>query len=157
LCELVTEEIPEQLVLEELRERIHDLNHRLEGQGMSLEQFLGVTGRGEVEFLDELRAGALQSVKADLALRALVEAESVEVSDEELDEELTTMGARLDMDADQVRSQLEQAGRLSAVRSDRRKAKAMRWLMDTVELVDDNGKPVSRDDLLVNQGEEDSE
>jgi hypothetical protein len=29
--------------------------------------------------------------------------------------------------------------------------------MDTVELVDDNGKPVSRDDLLVNQGEEDSE
>jgi trigger factor len=157
LCELVTEEIPEQLVLEELRERIHDLNHRLEGQGMSLAQFLGVTGRGEEEFLDELRAGALQSVKADLALRALVEAESVEVSDEELDEELTTMGARLDMDADQVRSQLEQAGRLSAVRSDRRKAKAMRWLMDTVELVDDNGKPVSRDDLLVNQGEEDSE
>ena len=157
LCELVTEEIPEQLVLEELRERIHDLNHRLEGQGMSLAQFLGVTGRGEEEFLDELRAGALQSVKADLALRALVEAESVEVSDEELDEELTTMGARLEMDADQVRSQLEQAGRLSAVRSDRRKAKAMRWLMDNVELVDDNGKPVSRDDLLVNQGEEDSE
>jgi hypothetical protein len=56
-----------------------------------------------------------------------------------------------------VRSQLEQAGRLSAVRSDRRKAKAMRWLMDSVELVDENGAPVSRDDLKVNQGEEDSE
>jgi trigger factor len=157
LVELVTEEIPEQLVLEELRERIHDLNHRLEGQGMSLGQFLGVTGRGEEEFLEELRAGALQSVKADLALRALVEAEEIELEDEELDEELTAMGSRLDMDADQVRSQLEQAGRLSAVRSDRRKAKAMRWLMDSVELVDENGKPVSRDDLKVNQGEEDSE
>ena len=155
--ELVTEEIPEQLVLEELRERIHDLNHRLEGQGMSLGQFLGVTGRGEEEFLDELRAGALQSVKADLALRALVEAEEIEISDEELDEELTAMGSRLEMDADQVRSQLEQAGRLAAVRSDRRKAKAMRWLMDSVELVDEDGKPVSRDDLKVNQGEEDSE
>ena len=157
LVELVTEEIPEQLVLEELRERIHDLNHRLEGQGMSLGQFLGVTGRSEEEFLEELRAGALQSVKADLALRALVEAEDVEITDEELDEELAAMGTRLDMDADQVRSQLEQAGRLSAVRSDRRKAKAMRWLVDSVELVDENGKPVSRDDLLVNQGEEDSE
>ena len=157
LVELVTEEIPEQLVLEELRERIHDLNHRLEGQGMSLGQFLGVTGRGEEEFLEELRAGALQSVKADLALRALVEAEEIELEDEELDEELTAMGSRLDMDTDQVRSQLEQAGRLSAVRSDRRKAKAMRWLMDSVELVDENGKPVSRDDLKVNQGEEDSE
>jgi trigger factor len=156
LVELVTEEVPEQLVLEELRERIHDLNHRLEGQGMSLGQFLGVSGRSEEEFLDELRAGALQSVKADLALRALVEAEDIEITDEELDEELAAMGSRLEMDADQVRSQLERAGRLSAVRSDRRKAKAMRWLMDSVELVDENGKPVSRDDLLVNQGEEDS-
>lgn len=157
LCELVTEEIPEQLVLQELRERIHDLNHRLEGQGMNLGQFLGVTGRSEEEFLEELRAQSLQSVKADLALRALVEAEAIEVTDEELDEELAAMGSRLDMDADQVRSQLEQAGRLSAVRSDRRKAKAMRWLVDSVELVDDSGAPVSRDDLKVNQGEEDSE
>ncbi len=157
LTELVTEEIPEQLVLEELRERIHDLNHRLEGQGMSLGQFLGVTGRSEEEFLEELRAGALQSVKADLALRALVEAEAIEISDEALAEELAAMGTRLDMDVDQVRDQLERAGRLSAVRSDRRKAKAMRWLMDSVELVDENGTPVSRDDLKVNQGEEDSE
>ncbi len=155
LVELVTEEIPELLVNEELRERIHDLNHRLEGQGMSLAQFLEVTGQGEREFLDELRSGALQGVKADLALRALVEAEAIEVTDEELDEELAAMGARLQMDVDQVRRQLERAGRLSAVRSDRRKAKAMRWLMDSVELVDENGAPVSRDDLTVNQGEED--
>ena len=157
LVELVTEEIPEQLVLEELRERIHDLNHRLDAQGMSLGQFLGATGRDEQEFLDELHVGALQSVKVDLALRALVEAEEVEVTDEELDEELTAMGERLEMDANEVRDQLERAGRLPAVRSDRRKAKAMRWLVDNVELVDEEGNPVSRDDLLVNQGEEESE
>ena len=157
LVELVTEEIPEQLVLEELRERIHDLNHRLDAQGMSLGQFLGATGRDEQEFLDELRVGALQSVKVDLALRALVEEEEIEVTDEELAEELAAMGERLEMDADKVREQLERAGRLPAVRSDRRKAKAMRWLVDNVELVDEEGNPVSRDDLLVNQGEEDSE
>jgi trigger factor len=155
LVELVTEDIPEQLVLEELRERIHDLNHRLDSQGMSLGQFLGATGRDEQEFLDELRAGALQSVKVDLALRALVEAEDIEVSDEELDEELAAMGERLEMGTDEVRQQLERAGRLPAVRSDRRKAKAMRWLVDSVDLVDENGNPVSRDDLTVNQGEED--
>jgi trigger factor len=157
LVELVTEDIPEQLVLEELRERIHDLNHRLESQGMSLGQFLGATGRDEQEFLDELRAGALQSVKVDLALRSLVEEESIEISDEELNDELAAMGERLEMDVEQVRQQLELAGRLPAVRSDRRKAKAMRWLIDNVELVDEDGKPVSRDDLQVNQGEEDSE
>jgi trigger factor len=157
LVELVTEDIPEQLVLVELRERIHDLNHRLDSQGMSLGQFLGATGRDEQEFLDELRGGALQSVKVDLALRALVEAEGIEVTDDELDEELAAMGERLEMDVDQVRSQLELGGRLAAVRSDRRKTKAMTWLIDSVELVDEDGKPVSRADLLVNEGEEDAE
>jgi trigger factor len=157
LVELVTEDIPEQLVVEELRERIHDLNHRLDSQGMSLGQFLGATGRSEQEFLDELRVGALQSVKVDLALRALVEAEAIEVTDEELDEELTAMGERLQMDVDEVREQLERAGRLPAVRSDRRKAKAMRWLVDNVELVDEEGNPVSREDLLEDQEEEGSE
>jgi trigger factor len=95
-------------------------------------------------------------VKLDLALRALVEAEAIELTDEELDEELAAMGERMEMEAGEVRAQLEQAGRLSAVRSDRRKAKALRWLVDTVELVDEDGKPVAREDLLVNQGEEDS-
>ena len=157
LVELVTEEIPDQLVAEELRERIHDLNHRLESQGMSLGQFLGATGRDEQEFLEELRAGALHSVKVDLALRSLVDEENIEISDEELDEELAAMGERLEMDVNEVRDQLERAGRLPAVRSDRRKAKAMRWLIDNVDLIDEEGKPVSRDDLQVNQGEEDSE
>ncbi len=157
LAELVTEEIPDQLVAVELRERIHDLTHRLDGQGMTLAQFLGATGRDEQAFVDELRSGALESVKVDLALRAVVDAEGIEVTEEELDEELAAMGERLEMDVDEVREQLERAGRLAAVRSDRRKAKAMRWLVDNVELVDEDGKPVSRDDLTVEQDEEGSE
>jgi trigger factor len=157
LVELVTEDIPDVLVEGELRERIHDLNHRLEEQKIGLGQFLAATGRDEQEFLDELRAGALQGVKSDLALRALVDQEHIELTDEELDTELATMGERLEMSADQVREQLEQGGRLSAVRSDRRKAKALRWLLDNVELVDEDGNPVSRDDLKVNQAEEDAE
>ena len=98
-------------------------------------------------------------MKVDLALRSLVEEEGIELSDEELDEELAAMGERLEMDVDEVRDQLERAGRLPAVRSDRRKAKAMRWLIDNVGLVDEDGQPVSRDDLQVQQGEdeEDSE
>ena len=157
LAELVTDDIPDVLVSEELRERIHDLGHRLEQQGLALGQFLAATGRDEQEFLDELRTGALLSVKTDLALRALVEAQGIEITEEELDEELASMGERLEMTSDQVREQLERGGRLAAVRSDRRKAKALRWLLDNVELVDEEGGPVSRDDLKANQAEEDSE
>jgi hypothetical protein len=33
----------------------------------------------------------------------------------------------------------------------------MRWLVESVDLVDENGNPVSRDDLMVNQGENQGE
>jgi trigger factor len=157
LVELVTEDIPDVLVAEELRERIHDLNHRLEHQGIGIEQFLMASGRDEQQLLDELKEGALRGVKADLALRALVDAEEIEISDEELATELAAMADRLETDVDQVRDELDRAGRLPAVRSDQRKAKALSWLLDNVELVDEEGNPVSRDDLKVDQGEEDSE
>jgi trigger factor len=124
---------------------------------MDLGQFLAATGRDERQFVDELRTGALEGVKIDLALRTVVEEEGIEVTDEELDAELATMGERLEMDVDEVREQLEQGGRLAAVRSDRRKAKAMRWLVDNVELVDEDGQPVSRDELTVEPEEEGSE
>ncbi len=142
LAELVTEEIPDQLVSGELRERIHDLSHRLDGQGMTLAQFLAATGRDEQAFVDELRTGALQSVKVDLALRTVADEEGIEVTDEELDEELAVMAERLEMDVDEVREQLDRADRLAAVRSEQRKVKTMRWLVDNVELVDEDGRSV---------------
>jgi trigger factor len=157
LVELVTEEIPEALVITEMRERIHDLEHRLEQQGVTLGQFLAATNQSENEFSQELRDGALQSVKADLALRAVADAEGIEVSDEELESELAAMGERLSLSADAVRERLDRSGRLAAVRSDRRKMKAADWLIDHVELIDENGDPVSRDELTVTEDEEVSE
>jgi trigger factor len=154
LVELVTEEIPEPLVNAELRERIHDLEHRLDEQGVTLAQFLAATNQSENEFSNELRTGALQSVKADLALRAVADAEGIEVTDADLETEMAAMGERLSMSADAVRDRLDRSGRLAAVRSDRRKMKAAEWLIDNVELIDENGDPVSRDELEVKEDEE---
>ena len=49
---------------------------------------------------------------------------------------------------------LDHADRTAAVRSEQKKAKALTWLLDHVELVDDEGKPISRDELRVDQGAE---
>jgi len=149
LVELVTEEVPDSLVEVELRERVHDLSHRLDQQGMTVAQFLAATGQDENEFLAELRTSALRSVKADLALRALADAEDIEVADEELDAELAAMAERLSVSPKEVRDRLERSGRLLAVRSDRRTTKAAQWLIDHVGLVDEDGDPVSADELEV--------
>jgi trigger factor len=145
LVALVTDEIPAVLVEDELRERLHELGHQLERQGMDVAAFLAATGRDEAAFVAELREAAQRNVTADLALRALADAESIEVTDEELDEELSATAARLGIPAAAARAELERAGRLATVRSDQRTAKALRWLVDHVDVVDEEGNPVARD------------
>lgn len=153
LVELVDDaEVPEALVEEELRERLHDLGHRLEEQRIALPQFLEATGRSQDDLVEELRAEARRSVKGDLALRALAEAEALDVTEDELDAEVEAMAGRLQLEPAVVRDRLTRAGRMAAVRSEQRKAKALTWLLDHVELVDEEGGPVSRDDLRADQG-----
>src|SRR5579863_2587551 len=149
LVGLVAEDPPEALVNEEVRERLHDLGHRLEARHLTVEQFLQASGRDEGELLGEIRADAARAVRLDLALRALADAEDIQVTDEELDETLAEMAQQAGTSAADLRRRLDRAGRLPAVRSDRRKAKALTWLFDRVDLVDEDGKPLSRDELQI--------
>jgi len=147
LIELVQDDPPESLIEAEVRERLHDLGHRLEQRHISLDQFLQASGRDRAGLLAELRTEADRAVRADLALRALADAENMEVSDEELDAVVGDMAEQAGTTGADLRRRLDRAGRLPAVRSDQRKAKALEWLLDHVELVDEEGKPVDRDDL----------
>ena len=87
---LVTVEIPETLIDQEMERRLHDLAHRLEEQGigMTIPQYLAVTGQDQTEFVANLREGATEAVRADLALRAVTAQESIAATDEELDAEI---------------------------------------------------------------------
>jgi trigger factor len=155
LRELVDdEEVPDILVEDEFRQRVHDLNHRLEEGKYSAEQLLAATGRSSEELLAEIRNEAFSAVKQDLALRAVADAQDLVVSDEDLDTEVAAMAARMDVTPEKLRAQLDHAGRTAAVRSERRKVLALKWLLDNVEVVDDEGNPVSRAALRVNQGAE---
>ena len=149
LVGLVAEDPPEALVDEEVRERLHDLGHRLEARRLTVEQFLQASGRQEADLVAEIRADAARAVRLDLALRALADAEEIEVTDQELDEAVEEMAKQAGTSAADLRRRLDRAGRLPAVRSDRRKAKALTWLFDHVDLVDEDGKPLSRDVLHV--------
>jgi len=147
LVGLVAEDPPEALVEAEVRERLHDLGHRLEARRLTVEQFLQASGRDEAELLAEIRADSARAVRLDLALRALADAEDIQVTDKELDEAVAEMAQQAGTTAADLQRRLDRAGRLSAVRSDRKKAKALTWLFDHVDLVDEDGKPMSRDVL----------
>jgi trigger factor len=151
------DEVPEVLVDAEVNERLHDLQHRLEERKLGLSEYLQATGRTPDELLAGVRVDAQRAVKADLALRALAEAEELTVSDEELDAEIATMAERMETTTSQLRRRLDTAGRTGAVRSELRKGKALQWLLDHVELFDEEGNPMSRDDLTADAAQESEE
>ncbi len=144
LAALVTDDLPEALIGGELNGRLQDLGMRLQAQGMGLEQYLMMTGRSQEQLIEELRENAETSARVDLALRAIVVAESIECSDDELDAEINEVAERVGEKPKKVRTQLEQNDQLPAVRSDITKRKALEWLLDHVEIVDENGNNVDR-------------
>jgi len=150
-------DVPEVLVDSEVNERLHDLQHRLETQKLGLGEYLQATGRTPDDLLAAVRVDAQRAVKADLALRALAEAEKLSVSDDELDAEIAGMAQRMETSAAGLRRQLDTAGRTGAVRSELRKGKALQWLLDHVELFDEEGNPMSRDDLKIDAAKESEE
>jgi trigger factor len=147
LVELVTDDPPDALVEVDLERRMHDMGHRLEAQNASFEQYLAATGMEPEAFVAEMRAASAGAVKADLALRALADAENMEATEEDVDNEIARLAEQTDKSPAQVRRSLVAAEQLPAVRSDIRKAKALSWLMEHVDVVDPDGRPIDREAL----------
>jgi trigger factor len=147
LALLVEDEVPGTLVDQEVQHRLQDLAMRLQAQGLSIEQWLSASGKAPDELTTELRGTAADAVKVDLALRAVADAEQIECDDDDLDTEIEQVAQRVGEKPDRVRAQFERGGQLPAVRSDIRKRKALDWLLERVEIVDEDGKPLDRSEL----------
>ncbi len=160
LPELVTlvgdEVVPEPLVAEEVQRQAGDLEANLRRQGVELGQYISAMGGSDV-IIEQLRVHALPAVKADLALRAVADAEELEVSEQELDEAVVKLAAELDQSPAELRRVLDRNDGMQAVRSDVRKGKALDWLLDHVEVKDTEGNPVDRDALRATELEQDPE
>jgi trigger factor len=141
---LVPEEVPETLVNNEMERRLHDLAHRLEEQGlrMTIPQYLAATGQDQQEFVDGVRAGATEAVRADLALRAVIAQEEIAATDDEVDAEVERIAQQMNEKPAKVRKDLERRGVIEAVRSDIARSKALAFLMDHAEVVDADGNTV---------------
>jgi trigger factor len=144
LVELVDIDPPASLIDAEVERRVQDLGRRLEGQGATIAEYLEASGESPEQFVASLREGSVPAVKADLALRAVAEAEQLEPTDQDIDEEIDRLAASYKVKPNELRRSLERADQMPAVRSDWKKSKALDWLIDHVEIVDTDGQPVDR-------------
>jgi trigger factor len=153
LGELVTEEIPTTLVAEEAQRLLDDFVRRLSQRQVTFQSYLEATGLDEPTVFADFQREAEKIVRADLALRALAVAEEIEVDESDVDEEIVHLAEHARTTPAQIRSTLERGGGVAGLRSQLKSAKALRWLVDHVNVVDEEGNPVDRSLLAIDEEE----
>ncbi len=152
VAELVTEnECPAALLDAETNERLHDLGHRLSNQNFTIETFLQATGQTAEQLIEVFRADALRAVRSDLALRAIVKAEKLEASADEIEEELAKTALSMEVKTEVLRTNLYDSGRQVSFQAEVAKMKAQKWLEERVVYVDPEGVEINKDLLEADQ------
>ncbi len=97
-----TMEIPDAMVDTQTRQMAEEYAQRLQMQGLNLEQYFKFTGMNANSFMENLKPQALKRIQCRLVLEAVVKAENIEVSDEELDKEYETMAQNYRMEKEKL-------------------------------------------------------
>ena len=86
--------VPSVMVDSELEKMVGDIQNNLQQQGISLDLYLKFLGKTPEEFKEELKGQAERRVKYNLILAAVVKAENIEVTDEDVDNELAEIAKK---------------------------------------------------------------
>ena len=97
-------EIPDAMVAYETDQMVEDMARRIQAQGISFEQYMAMTGMTIDIVRAQAGAAALERVRRDLALGAVVAAENIEISDEDLEAEYKRLADEYHMELDQVKA-----------------------------------------------------
>ena len=97
-------EIPDAMVEYEADNLVNDMAQRIQAQGIPFDQYLAMTGMTMDIMREQAKAAALERVRRELALGAIVAAENITISDEELEEEYKRLAEQYHMDVDKVKA-----------------------------------------------------
>ena len=127
----MTVEIPDSMVEEELERQMERMDYELRSQGASLEAYAQMMGGNMDNIKNSLRPGALSSVKTNVMLDAVVDAEKIEVTEEECEEEYAKLAESYKMDVEKVKEILDTEG----MKGDLQVRKAARLIADSAVAV----------------------
>lgn len=123
-------DIPEEMISARVEEMISDIEMNLAAYGLTVEKYLERTNISREEWERNLRADAERGVKTALVLEAIAKAEKIEVTDEELEEEIKKMGEKYQQDPAVLRKILEGTNRIRQLKSDLATEKTVNFLVE---------------------------
>ena len=122
-------EIPEPMIETQQRQMVQEYAQRMQSQGISMEQYMQFTGMTREMLLEQVKPQVLKRIQSRLVLEAVAEAENIEVTEEEVSEELKKMGEAYQMEIDKVEEFLGENGR-TQVKEDIRVRKAAEFVVE---------------------------
>ena len=106
VVENATMEVPEPMVTAEVRRMADEFSQRIQAQGLSLQQYFQFTGLNANKFMEDLKPQALNRIQSRLVLEAVVKAENIVASEEDIEKEIADMAAMYQMEADKLKELL---------------------------------------------------
>ena len=130
IIEAAKMDIPEAMINTQVNRMAEDFARRLQQQGLSIEQYFQYTGMTAEKIIDDMKPEALTRIKSRLVLEAIVKAENIEVSDDEVNAELQKMADMYKMEIEKIKELMGEA-EMKQVKEDLAVQKAVDLIVDT--------------------------
>ena len=99
-------EIPAQMIEEQARQLVNNFAQQMQSQGLSMDQYMQFTGMTIDKMLDEMKPQAETRIKNQLVLEAVVAAEDIKATEEEIEAELVKMADAYKMEVDKLKEMI---------------------------------------------------
>ncbi len=96
-------EIPEAMINTQARSMVDDFANRIAQQGLSMEQYMQFTGMTVEQMLEQMKPDALKRIQNSLVLEAIAKDQDIQISEEEIEEELGKMAQMYGMPVDELK------------------------------------------------------
>ncbi|MFC3748179.1 trigger factor [Paenibacillus sp. GCM10012306] len=108
-------EIPEAMINSEVQNMVRDFDNRLRQQGMNMDMFLSFSGQTREDLENQMKGDAEKRVRNNLVLEVIAKQENIEVSEEDVNQELANMAESFKRTPEEIRSILAANGSLSSL------------------------------------------
>lgn len=132
VIENMTVDVPECMVDSRIESTIRENNARMAQQGISFEQYLGYMGTTIDQFKEQIRPNAELQVKGTLALEQIAKEENIEVSDEEVLEQLKKIAESYNMEVDKVKEFMRDED-IESIKADLKISKALDLIVENAK------------------------
>ena len=106
VAEGVEADIPQEMVELQAERMMEQFKQQLASQGIPFDQYLKMTNTTEADFIKQAYGPAEQQVKMDLAVKAIIDAEKLDATDDEVEAEMKNVADKYGMDLDTVKKYL---------------------------------------------------